>query len=334
MANGDAIDKMMLNNSNNTMTNSSCTDVTERVDYARGISLLIIAIIAVFGNIMTILVLSKFKTRKVPDLLVIALAANDLIAAFVPINMSIISYFRGKNYSKGDVPCNFFGVIASYTRFTASLIVTVIAIERFLAIKHPLLYRKYCTPSLFKKILIAVFIFNAVLAFPPAVDPNTPINEYQGFCLFSFPRVYAIFIAIYSLVQSAIVLICFIWIVIELYRIHRRRTKMTAQSNYNKYSSAMHRDNNVIFSKSGFASKVSDFGNRIKKVAPAVGEWLQLSIEAQFARMLLAVTVLFYISWMPTVVRWCSVWHLKYVCDCQCYLFLNVHPTHWLELEL
>lgn len=298
-------DQMMSNN----MTN--CTEITERVDYPRGISLLIIAIIAVFGNTMTILVLSKFKTRKVPDLLVIALAADDLIAVFVPINMSIISYFRGHNYSKDSVTCNFFGVIASYTRFTASLIVTVIAIERFLAIKRPLFYRKYCTPSLFKKILITVFVFNAILAFPPAVDPNTPINEYQGFCLFSFTRVYAIFIAIYSLVQSAIVLLCFILIVIELYKIHRRRTKMTAQSNYNKYSTAMHRDNNVTFSKPGLVSKVSDFGNRIKKVAPAVGEWLQFSIEAQFARMLLAVTVLFYISWMPTVVsynKYCAVW--------------------------
>ena len=300
------MDEMMSNNtmiSNNTMmTNSSCTEPTEEVDYGRGITLLIIAIFAVFGNIMTILVLSKFKTRKVPDLLVIALAVNDLIATFVPVNMSIISYFRGVNYSKDNAACDFFGVIASYTRFTASLLVTVISIERFLAVKRPLFYRQHCTPSLFKKILVAVFVINAILAFPPAVDPNTPINEYQGFCLFSFSRVYAIFIAIYSLVQSAIVLFCFICIVIELYKLHRRRTKMTAQSNYNKYSSAMHRDNNVTFSKPGLVSKVSDFGNRIKKAAPVVGEWLQLSIEAQFARMLLAVTILFYISWMPTVV--------------------------------
>ena len=282
---------------------TNCRGADEGVDLSRGVSLLIIAIIALFGNIMTIMVLSKFKIKKVPDLLVMALAANDLIATLIPMNMSIISYFRGRNYPKDSAACDFFDIIASYTRFTASLIVTVIAIERFLAVKRPLFYRQYCTLSLFKKIIIAVFFFNAILAFPPAVDPNSPINSYRGYCVFSYARVYAIFIVIYALLQSAIVLFCFVCIVIELYNLHRRRHKMTAQSNYNKYSSAMHRDNtNVTFTKPGIAFTVTDLGNRIKSIAPAVGEWLQLSVEAQFARMLLAVTVLFYISWMPTVV--------------------------------
>ena len=297
----------MENLSNDSMdiyndSSDNCSEQTaEGVDYARGISLLAIAVVAMFGNFMTIFIMLKFKTIKIPDLLVIALAVDDLIATMIPMTMSIVAYLRGKDYDMDSTECNFFGVIAAYTRFTAALLVTVISVERYLAVKKPMFYRKHCTPSLFKKLLVLVFIFNALLAFPPAVDPNTPINAYHGYCLFSFPRIYAIFIVIYANVQFIIVLFCFICIVKEMYHLHRRRKRMTAQNMYNKYSTAMNRES-VTFSKPGFVSKVSDLGQRLKKTAPVIGEWLQLSIEAQFARMLLAVTVLFYINWMPTVV--------------------------------
>ena len=291
------------NDTNNDSSDTSCTEMTaEGVDYARGLTLLGIAVIAIFGNFMTIFIMLKFKTIKIPDLLVIALAVNDLITTLVPIMMSIVAYLRGEDYKMDSIACNFFGVIAAYTRFTAALLVTVISVERYLAVKEPMFYRKHCTPSLFKKLLVLVFVFNALLAFPPAVDPNTPINAYHGFCLFSFTRIYAIFIVAYANIQFIIVLFCFICIVKELYNLHQRRKHMTAQNMYNKYSTATLTKDNVSFSKPGLASKVSDLGQRLKKTAPVIGERLQLSIEAQFARMLLAVTVLFYINWLPTVV--------------------------------
>ena len=293
---------------------NNCSEVSEQVDYGRGISLLAIALIAILGNSMTIFIMLKFKTIKIPDLLVIALAIDDLIATLIPITMSIVGYFRGKNYEMGSHTCNFFGVIAAYTRFTAALLVTVISVERYLAVKKPLFYRKHCTPSLFKKLLVLVFVFNALLAFPPAVDPNTPINEYRGFCLFSFTRIYAVSIVVYANIQFIIVLFCFVCIVKELYNLRQRRKHMTAQNMYNRYSSASNRES-VTFSRSTLVSKVSDLSQRLKKTAPAVGEWLQLSIEAQFARMLLAVTVLFYINWMPTVVSAMSVKpNFLYIC--------------------
>lgn len=294
----------VMDHNNYTMNyTDDCTpQLVDEVDYSRGISLLAIALVATLGNFMTIFIMLKFKTIKIPDLLVIALAINDLITTLIPVIMSIIAYLRGKDYEMDSHPCNFFGVIAAYTRFTAALLVTVISVERYLAVKKPLFYRKHCTPSLFKKLLVCVFVFNALLAFPPAVDPNTPINAYHGFCLFSFPRIYAISIVVYANVQFIIVLFCFICIVKELYHLHRRRKQMTAQNMYNKYSNAIQRGDSVTFSRPGIVSRVSDLGQRLKKTAPVIGEWLQLSIEAQFARMLLAVTILFYIDWMPTVV--------------------------------
>ena len=45
-------------------------------------------------------------------------------------------------------------------------------------------------------------------------------------------------------------------------------------------------------------------GKSIKKAAPVITEKFQLGVEAQFARMLFVVVVLFYVSWTTTVVSY------------------------------
>lgn len=50
--------------------------------------------------------------------------------------------------------------------------------------------------------------------------------------------------------------------------------------------------------------RISDIGKSLKKAAPLITEKFQLGVEAQFARMLLAVVVLFYISWTGLMVSY------------------------------
>lgn len=50
--------------------------------------------------------------------------------------------------------------------------------------------------------------------------------------------------------------------------------------------------------------RISDLGKSLKKAAPIIQEKFQLGVEAQFARMLLAVVVLFYISWTGLMVSY------------------------------
>ena len=53
-----------------------------------------------------------------------------------------------------------------------------------------------------------------------------------------------------------------------------------------------------------FDFRISDIGKSLKKAAPLITEKFQLGVEAQFARMLLAVVVLFYISWTGLMVSY------------------------------
>lgn len=53
--------------------------------------------------------------------------------------------------------------------------------------------------------------------------------------------------------------------------------------------------------------RISDLGKSLKKAAPLITEKFQLGVEAQFARMLLAVVVLFYISWTGLMVSYAGM---------------------------
>ena len=73
--------------------NKTNNDTNVIPEIERGVSLLLIEIIAVFGNLLTVVVVTRYKFRRIPDILVLALACTDLVAAAFPIPMSTWLYF-------------------------------------------------------------------------------------------------------------------------------------------------------------------------------------------------------------------------------------------------
>lgn len=285
----------------------NCTNLTNCTedpmpDYVKGLTLLLILIASAVGNIVTVCVLLTLKETRIPDILVLSLAITDLVATFIPIPMSLYSYFTGILFPEGYFACNFYGTVAQWTRYTSAILVTLISLDRYLSIAHPVMYsirvRRW---HIVVAILASVFISSS-LAVVPWISPNTTILSGEAICLFSFVDPYAYVIVIYAAVQFVVVLYCFAVIVYNLCRIYRRRRRMKLQGQRNIMSSASF-SNGPTFTKPGISARISDFNKSLKKAAPLIGESLKLSIEAQFARMLLAITALFYLSWLPIVVR-------------------------------
>ena len=271
-------------------------------DLPKGVTLLAILLISAVGNITTLCVLLRLKETRIPDTLVLSLAITDLVATFIPIPMALYSYFTGIQFPEGEWACDFFGTVAQWTRYTSAILVTLISLDRYLSIAHPVMYstrvRRW---HIVLAILGSVFISTS-LAIVPWASPNTKILSGDGICLFSFLDPYAYVIVVYAGLQFIVVLYCFTAIVYNLCRIYRRRRRMKLQGQRNIMSSASF-SNGPTFTKPGISARISDLNKSIKKAAPLIGESLKLSIEAQFARMLLAITALFYLSWLPIVVR-------------------------------
>lgn len=235
----------------------NCTNGTmgPRLELERGVTLALIFVASLIGNVSTIILVSRFKVHKVPDVLVIGVALTDLMATFIPVTMSAISYFTGIQYDQGSVLCNFYATVAQFTRYSSALIVTLISVERYFAVNRPFFYRKYATPFRVTLILLCCWVAAMILAIVPAVDSGTTILHHNGYCLFDFATNYAIVIIVYAGVQYVIVFACFVLVIAKLIRVYYRRKQMKVQGNYNRTSRARERDHEVTFTKPNLTSR-------------------------------------------------------------------------------
>ena len=236
-------------------TNTTVTTAESRLELERGVTLALIFIASVIGNFSTIALVSRFRVHKVPDVLVIGIALTDLMATFIPVLMSAISYFTGVQYDEHSILCNFYATVAQFTRYSSALIVTLVSLERYLAVNKPFFYRKHVTPLRITVVLVCCWIVAIALAIVPAVDSNTRILSHNGYCLFDFSTNYAIVILVYAGVQYVIVFVCFVLVIGKLIRVYSRRKQLKVQGNYNRASRAKERDHGVTFTKPNLTSR-------------------------------------------------------------------------------
>ena len=318
-------------NATPTMENST----NSSIDLGKTVSLIVISACSLLGNLCTVAIVSSFKQHKLPDVLVIGLACTDLIATFIPVPMTLYSYITLDQFDEGSFSCKFYGTVAQFTRYASVLIVTLISLERYLAVNQPFIYRKHATPLKCVSILVLCWVIAFALALAPVLHNGTAILSHDGFCLFDFSSNYAISILAYAGVQYCIVLVCFVLVTAKLLRVYRRRKRLQVQGTYNQRSQAKEREHEVTFTRPKLTSRyvamacmcflftmsvcrISDIGIALKKAAPILTERFQLGVEAQFARMLFAVVALFYVSWTTLVVSkyLSAVKHIILCCKC------------------
>ena len=257
-------DTLSFLNGTHNCTNETVNAVQDRFDmldcipepnYERGFTIVLIFLVSLIGNTCTVIILSRFKIHKVPDVLVIGLALTDLLATVVPIPMSMVSYFRGVDYIEGSIVCDFFGVTAHFTRYSSIIIVSLVSLERYFAVNRPFIYRKHATPTRFSVILLFCWLIAFVLAVVPAIDPNSVISQHSGFCLFDMASYYAISVLIFAGINYVVVFVCFILVTINLLRVYRRRKKLRVQGEYNQSSRVGRRDPALTFTKPNLTSR-------------------------------------------------------------------------------
>ena len=247
--------------------NDNCTDMLDMVqkkfdhsncvylpDYTKGLTIVIIFLFSLIGNLCTIAVIGKFKVHKIPDILVTGLALTDLLTTMVPIPMSMYAYFKGINYLEGNFFCNFFGVFAHFTRYSSALIVTMVSLERYFAVNRPFIYRKHATPKRFIFIMCGCWVIAFVLAVAPVFKDGL-ISQHDGFCLFDLSSKYAIAILGFSGIQYVTVFLCFILVSVNLLKVYRRRKKLKVHGKHGRSSNAFDRKDELTFTKPNFTSR-------------------------------------------------------------------------------
>lgn len=288
----------------------NCSNITNISDQTPiTVKLLVIPIFAIslIGNLSTILIVSLFRQRNVPDVLVLGLAITDLLATLIPLPMTIYSYINDTPFPECSAACNIYATLAQFTRYSSALITTVIAAERYLAICQPFYYKRRCTPLLFSVVIIISWSVAFVIAVVPAIDPGTPVSSHNGFCLFNFTSHYSIAIIVYGALLFIVMLGCFVPVTIAMIKLRCRRKRFREQSSVKSGRGSLKgvseeantKPTPPHFKQKKLVTQISDVGRTLRKAA---SQRFQFATEVQFLWMFTAVVALFYISWIPIVV--------------------------------
>ena len=297
--------------------NKTNNDTNVMPEIERGVSLLLIEIIAVFGNLLTVVVVTRYKFRRIPDILVLALACTDLVAAAFPIPMSTWLYFSTQVQSPLEACkglCQAYAVVAQFTRYSAALLVTLLLVDRFVWILRPIqyhlgLYRPYFFVSVAIAWILALILSLISLGVEIRVGDNT--------CLFQMNSWYGIVIAVFGGVQFLTVFVTFCVILFEVIKLARRRKKMVVQDQKSDgctsgtKTDVINKDQLSLQEKGEGKSEIKkdskldanpDCSSKLKQFFKCVKEKMHPSSEQQFAIMFTAIVLLFYISWLPIIV--------------------------------
>ena len=218
----------MENTSSTSLGNSSDSSSSNSL-FAFGIFVELIFVWTIVGNSIIIAVLKLYKPLTIPDILVFSLALSDLLNVLLPAQILnlIQSHFFNLTWSKST--CAAFTVLVYCFRLSSVLTVSVIALDRLIAIRRPLLYRARVMHEIGRvKVLILVLwlfsCFTASLPFMGVSDWSFKDNEcpyqlldlgiYYGFC-----------VEILGLLQLALVLYCYIAIRISTWHFLKRQRK-------------------------------------------------------------------------------------------------------------
>ena len=108
--------------------------------------LFLIDIAALFGNIILCVAFVKNNhLRSATNILVFALAACDIIMAFLAMPLSEVSLIAGK-WILGDHLCHIQGFLVHFLAFLSLQIMALTAINRYFRVIKPRFYRKVFTP--------------------------------------------------------------------------------------------------------------------------------------------------------------------------------------------
>ena len=185
---------------------------------------------------------------------------------------------------QNSASCEFFGWIAFTTNSASMLILTIMAMERFMAIVKPFAYRSWVTKRRVKIAVCVAVGFSASQSALPVVGLGRMKSYNKGaYCHFDYSqdsstsRIYSTFILFYGFTMTIIVLLAYTVVFIKIRDLIQRHRKMSIA---------------VIARTSGRGGVTRESARRD----------VNLTVEKMFSYLTVALMLLFWFSWLPFLV--------------------------------
>ncbi|CAJ1074354.1 growth hormone secretagogue receptor a [Xyrichtys novacula] len=150
-------------------------------------------LVGVAGNVMTILVVSKYRDmRTTTNLYLCSMAVSDLLI-FLCMPLDLYRMWRYRPWRFGDALCKLFQFVSESCTYSTILSITALSVERYLAICFPLRAKAVVTKRRVRGLILLLWTVSLVSAGPVFVmvgverDSMLPPNYSSGMNETEFP---------------------------------------------------------------------------------------------------------------------------------------------------
>nr|XP_046269899.1 growth hormone secretagogue receptor a [Scatophagus argus] len=143
-------------------------------------------LVGVAGNVMTILVVSKYRDmRTTTNLYLCSMAVSDLLI-FLCMPLDLYRMWRYRPWQFGDALCKLFQFVSESCTYSTILNITALSVERYLAICFPLRAKALVTKRRVRALILLLWTVSLLSAGPVFVmvgverDSTEPTNLSSG----------------------------------------------------------------------------------------------------------------------------------------------------------
>ncbi|XP_071768499.1 growth hormone secretagogue receptor a [Centroberyx gerrardi] len=136
-------------------------------------------LVGVVGNVMTILVVSKYRDmRTTTNLYLCSMAVSDLLI-FLCMPPDLYRMWRYRPWRFGDALCKLFQFVSESCTYSTILSITALSVERYLAICFPLRAKALVTKRRVRALILVLWVVSLLSAGPVFVMVGVE-RDYMG----------------------------------------------------------------------------------------------------------------------------------------------------------
>ena len=175
----------------------------------------VISIFILAGNMLTIISILLFTKRKNTfSLLLIALSFTEVLNILGPSTISLSVFFQdeGNDFHQVFTLCRVQAWTVVFLRIAATLIITLIGLDRVLITAMPRFYRKHWKGKLFVAFFFGTWIVAAFIATWPLLwldGFHVSKDSQDTFCLFLYKNPFAGFFVLFLCCMLVVCCLCF-----------------------------------------------------------------------------------------------------------------------------
>ncbi|XP_065558801.1 QRFP-like peptide receptor isoform X2 [Artemia franciscana] len=266
-------------------------------------------ILGLFGNILIIITVSKYRRMKsVTNLFLVSLSSADLLVITICVPLKLVKLYSF-SWTLGLFLCKFIHYLQMYSAICSVLTLTALSLERYYAILHPLRAKTLCTTSHTRRMIIGIWLISLFLALPTwhiQVIKEVGVRFPAFWCTRDYDntitwRVISIFhLFLLLIIPSYIMGMTYMKIGTEIWKMAGQRAQMTNNTDYESRNAEIQSSPNSGDAENKQKHRTPRF--HIKITYSSKGSSLDTRNVKQLIKMLVTVVVIFIVCWTPYLI--------------------------------